>query len=107
MPWSLFPTKRPTLSKTSVDLLSLFGLLCLFYAQPLLNPLRISYGGDGFSLFLPSLFHYRHAMYSGIIPLWNSYIWLGAPFLATYQPAVLYPPQLFSLAFSSPSPSVS
>ncbi|MBN1866139.1 hypothetical protein JW916_02485 [Candidatus Sumerlaeota bacterium] len=103
MPWSLFETKRPTLSKTSVDLLALFGVMCLFYAQPFLNPTRISYGGDGMSLFLPSLHYYRDAMYEGVIPLWNNCTWGGAPFLASFQGAVLYPPQLLSLIFDTPA----
>jgi hypothetical protein len=63
--WTLFPPKRPTLSKTSLDLLLILGLMALFYGQPLLNPLRMSYGGDGMSLFLPSLTHYRHAVFNG------------------------------------------
>jgi hypothetical protein len=102
MPWSLFPTKRPTLSKTSLDLLLLLGLLLLFYSNPLLSPSKTSYGGDGLSLFTPSVAHYCRSMYLGKIPLWNSYNWLGAPFLAAYQSAVLYPPQIIGLFFRNP-----
>ncbi len=99
--WTLFPPKRPTLSKTTLDLLLILGLMALFYGQPLLNPLRMSYGGDGMSLFLPALTHYRHAVFNGVIPLWNSGTWLGAPFLATFQAGVLYPPQILTLFFKS------
>ena len=102
MPWSLFPAKRPTLSKTSLDLLLLLGLLFLFYSEPLLDPTKTSYGGDGLSLFTPSMAHYCRSMYLGRVPLWNSYTWLGAPFLAACQTAVLYPPQMISLFFKSP-----
>ena len=99
MAWTLFPRKRPTISKTTLDLLLIFGFMAIFYGQPLLNPMKMSYGGDGMSLFLPSLEHYRQAMYHGIIPLWNSGTWLGAPFLAAFQGAVLYPPQFLTLFF--------
>ncbi|HNY26322.1 MAG TPA: hypothetical protein PLA90_07710 [Candidatus Sumerlaeota bacterium] len=99
--WTLFPPKRPTLSKTTLDLLLILGLMVLFYGQPLLNPFRMSYGGDGMSLFLPALTHYRHAVFNGVIPLWNSSTWLGAPFLATFQAGVLYPPQILTLFFKS------
>jgi hypothetical protein len=99
--WTLFPPKRPSLSKTSLDLLLILGLMALFYGQPLLNPTRMSYGGDGMSLLLPALTHYRHAVFNGVIPLWNSSTWMGAPFLATLLSSVLYPPQILSLFFKS------
>ncbi len=101
MAWTLFPRKRPTISKTTLDLLLIFVLMALFYGEPLLNRVKMSYGGDGMSLFLPSLEHYRQSVYNGVIPLWNSGTWLGAPFLATFQAAVLYPPQTLTLFFNS------
>jgi hypothetical protein len=103
MSWRLFPTQRPTLSKTSLDLLLIFGLMLLFYANPLLDRAKMSYGGDAMSLFLPAHVHYREAIFNGFLPLWSSYTWLGAPFLATLQGAVLYPPQLLSLFFKTPA----
>ncbi|MFP4379942.1 MAG: hypothetical protein ACLFUS_05500 [Candidatus Sumerlaeia bacterium] len=106
MPWSLFPTTRPSFSKTSLDLLFLLGLLILFYGDPFLNPSTTSFGGDGLSLFLPASTHYIRSMHLGIIPLWNSYTWMGAPFLAAYQAGVLYPPNLIMLFFQSADVSV-
>ena len=103
MPWTLFPAKRSSVSKTTVDLLLLTGLMALFYGPPFLDPTLTSYGGDGLSLFAPALQHYRLAMYDGIIPLWNPYTWMGAPFLAPYQAGVLYPPQVLALAFGAPT----
>ena len=97
MTWNVFPTKRPTVSRTTGDLLLLLGLVVLFYGNPLLIPSVTSYGGDGFSLFLPSTDLYRQALYNGVIPLWNPYTWMGSPFLAPYQAGVLYPPQLLGL----------
>lgn len=102
MSWRLFPTQRPTLSKTSLDLLLIFGLMLAFYADPLLDRTKMSYGGDAMRLFLPAHVHYREAIFNGFLPLWSSYTWLGAPFLAALQGAVLYPPQLVSLFFKSP-----
>jgi hypothetical protein len=99
MPWSVFPTKRPTISKTTLDLLLLFALLTLFYYIPFLHPRLMSYGGDGFSLLLPALEHYRRAVFNGIVPLWNPFTWMGSPFLASYQGGVLYPPQIIGLLF--------
>lgn len=101
MSWRLFPTQRPTLSKTSLDLLLIFGMLLLFYADPLLDRDKMSYGADAMRLFLPAHVHYREAIFNGFLPLWSSYTWLGAPFLAAMQGAVLYPPQLLSLFFKS------
>lgn len=102
MAWHLFPTKRPKISLTTIDLLVLFGLMVLFYGNPLLHPMYASYSGDAFSLFLPALDLYRDSMYQGILPLWNPLTRMGTPFLASYQGAVLYPPQLIALLFKSP-----
>ena len=102
MSWHLFPTKRPKVSLTTVDLLVLFGLMVLFYGNPLLHPALMSYSGDALRLFLPGLDLYRNSMYHGVIPLWNPYMRMGTPFLASFQSAVLYPPQLVSLLFSDP-----
>ena len=42
------------------------------------------------------------AFREGRIPLWNPTIYCGTPFLATFQPAVFYPPNLL-LSFSGRS----
>jgi hypothetical protein len=93
-------------SKTTLDLLLILGLTALFYGQPILNPALTSLGGDGFSLFVPAFAHYMRSMFEGVVPLWNSYNWMGAPFLASYQCGVLYPPNLASLIFNSPDHAV-
>ncbi|HBF33345.1 TPA: hypothetical protein DDW35_02150, partial [Candidatus Sumerlaeota bacterium] len=102
MPWNIFPTKRPTFSKATLDMLILFLLILLFYGRPYLEFYRTSYGGDSLSLFVPAAYHYAHALYEGRIPLWDSYNWLGSPFLASFQSAVLYPPRLIELAMPTP-----
>ncbi|MFW6303312.1 MAG: hypothetical protein ACOC2L_01710, partial [Candidatus Sumerlaeota bacterium] len=101
MSWLIFRRRRITFSKTTLDLILIFFLMLLFYGQPLLNPTRMSFGGEAMNLFLPALEHYREAVYHGYVPLWNSHTWLGAPFLATFQSMTLYPPQLISLFFDS------
>jgi hypothetical protein len=48
--------------------------------------------GDVFTYFYP-LWAYRNAAISaGRLPLWNPYLFMGAPFLANTQAGVLYPP---------------
>ena len=101
MPWNLFPARRPSISRTTIGLSFLFILMVIFYGPQFLNPARISYGGDGFSLFLPAIDLYRQAMYEGYIPLWNPYTWMGSPFMAPFQAGALYPVQLLSLIFNT------
>ncbi|MCC7209677.1 MAG: YfhO family protein [Anaerolineae bacterium] len=43
---------------------------------------------------------------AGRLPLWNPYNGAGAPFLANYQSAVLYPPHLVLLLVKNPAPLV-
>lgn len=107
MAWTLFPTKRPSLSGTTLDILLLIGLCVLFYHDPLLHPDKISLGGDGLSLFVPAVKHYSESLYLGLIPLWNSNTWMGAPFLAAFQAGALYPPNLLGLFFPNPETAVS
>jgi hypothetical protein len=48
--------------------------------------------GDVFTYFYPYWEFRSAALRSGQIPLWNPYIFMGAPFLANSQAGVLYPP---------------
>lgn len=53
---------------------------------------------DSVAYFYPSRTLLGRALKSGEIPLWNPYQMCGAPFLADYQSAVLYPPNwLFAI----------
>ncbi len=47
--------------------------------------------GDTFYYFYPYWEHRARALLSGEIPLWNPYLFMGAPFLANSQAGVLYP----------------
>jgi hypothetical protein len=56
-------------------------------------------GGDLVSFLWPQYSFAGEAMRSGSIPLWNPYLYSGAPFLADNQAGVLYPINLLALAF--------
>ena len=69
--------------------LLLFFVLLLYY--PLLFTNRVLANGDILHYFYPYRDYAASAFREGKIPLWNPYIFLGAPFLANPQTAVLYP----------------
>ncbi len=69
--------------------LCLLFVLLLFY--PLLFSNRVLANGDILHYFYPYRDYAAAAFRQGRIPLWNPYIFLGAPFLANPQSAVLYP----------------
>jgi hypothetical protein len=48
--------------------------------------------GDTFVYFYPYWAYRNAAMSAGRLPLWNPYLFMGAPFLANSQAGVLYPP---------------
>jgi hypothetical protein len=47
--------------------------------------------GDAFLYFYPYWDYRARALLSGQLPLWNPYLFMGAPFLANSQAGVLYP----------------
>ena len=49
---------------------------------------------DLYSYFLPKLRWGTEELLAGRLPLWNRFEFAGIPFLATAQPAALYPPKL-------------
>ena len=66
-----------------------FAVLAGLWPLGLTN--RILAGVDALTYFTP-YWAYRMEMFrSGQIPLWNPYLFLGVPFLANPQAAVLYP----------------
>ncbi len=72
----------------AATLLALFVLL-LFYR--LLFTDRVLASGDILHYFYPYRDYAAAALRAGRAPLWNPYIFMGAPFLANPQAAVLYP----------------
>ena len=78
---------RPDLSAA----IGLFVAALLFY-YPLVFLGRALVDYDAFVYFYPQRVYLAHALLAGRIPLWDPDLFLGAPFLANPQTAVLYPP---------------
>jgi hypothetical protein len=76
-----------------VDLLALAGLAAavLFVLSPLGLTNRIPAGIDALTYFTPYWDYRMVAFRGGHLPLWNPFLFLGVPFLANPQAAVLYP----------------
>ncbi len=68
------------------------ALAALAIGWPLGLTNRILVGIDAFTYFLPYWDYRMAALRAGDLPLWNPYLFLGVPFLANPQAAVLYPP---------------
>src|ERR1041384_3950044 len=81
-----------------------FGAFFLIFLPPTL----VDTGGmsrftsyDLHSFFLPKFVYGSRELAHGRLPLWNRYEFGGIPFLATAQPAVLYPPKALLFAVLS------
>ncbi len=55
-------------------------------------------GNDLANMFLPWLRFAGDSLMQGRLPLWNPYLFSGAPFIANPQPALFYPPTWLALA---------
>ena len=64
-------------------------VLALYYKIALAG--RVLAGGDVFTYFYPYWAEATRAMQAGRLPLWNPYLFMGAPFLANSQVGVFYP----------------
>ncbi|PKO20864.1 MAG: hypothetical protein CVU38_17835, partial [Chloroflexi bacterium HGW-Chloroflexi-1] len=75
------------------DVLAWIGLavatLAVLWPLGLTN--RVLAGVDAFTYFTPYWAYRMAALHAGHVPLWNPYLFLGTPFLANIQAAVLYP----------------
>lgn len=65
------------------------GIVFVYWRLLLTN--RVLASGDVFTYFTPYRDFANAALRSGQLPLWNPYLFLGVPFLANPQAAVLYP----------------
>lgn len=70
--------------------LGLLGAVLLFFARLAFTNLIVA-RGDMFLYFYPYWSYAADAVRHGHIPLWNPYLFMGAPFLANSQAGVLYP----------------
>jgi len=77
-----------------VDRLATVGLVAaaLVFYYPLVFLGRAIVDYDAFVYFYPQRTYLARSLLQGQIPLWNPDLFLGAPFLANPQTAVLYPP---------------
>lgn len=81
-----FSVARPAVGAA----VALAVFVCLLY-YPLLFTNRVLASGDILLYFYPYRDYAAAALRTGTVPLWNPYIFMGAPFLANPQAAVLYP----------------
>ncbi|HLA44685.1 MAG TPA: hypothetical protein VJZ27_14670, partial [Aggregatilineales bacterium] len=82
--------------KTWIPLVILGGALLLLFA-PLLVGQRVLFWGLPALQFYPWRVFAFEQLHNGSIPFWNPYSGGGAPLLANYQTAVLYPPNWLHL----------
>jgi hypothetical protein len=68
------------------------GLAALAFYYPLVFLGRVLVDYDAFVYFYPQRVFLARSLLAGRIPLWDPNLFLGAPFLANPQTAVLYPP---------------
>jgi hypothetical protein len=78
-------------------------LLSLAYYTPLTTSNRILYDFDVWVFFYPLRQYAADALRAGRFPLWNPDIFIGAPFFANAQTALLYPLNLPFLFMSVPA----
>lgn len=85
--------QRDRRSERRVTALALAGLAvwALLLFGPLVLTNRVLASGDVFTYFTPYRDFAAQALRSGHLPLWNPYLFMGAPFLANSQAAVFYP----------------
>src|SRR5437016_13982572 len=80
----------PLTADGSVVLCLLAASLVFYYPLVFLGRALVDY--DAFVYFYPQRAFLARSLLSGRIPLWDPYLFDGAPFLANPQAAVLYPP---------------
>ncbi len=74
-----------------VVLVVLVALVLVFFWKMAFTNLILP-RGDTFLYFYPHWSYRAEALRAGRVPLWNPYLFMGAPFLANSQAGVLYPP---------------
>ncbi len=79
--------------KGSLCLLLLLGIV-VAAAPDLLNPDRIPGYRDLLIFVIPFKHFLSDHLRHGQIPLWNPWVYLGTPFLASLQSGVFYPPSV-------------
>lgn len=97
--------KIPTYLLVSISLLLCVSALFVIFIPRATVPfteLNSRTAFDFFGYFLPKYIHGTEEVLAGRLPIWNPYEYSGIPFLATAQPAVLYPPKILAFALLKP-----
>src|SRR5438128_8094862 len=89
--WRRIVARPWLLSPDPLAVVGLLGASLLFY-YPLVFLGRALVDYDAFVYFYPQRVYLAQALLAGRIPLWDPDLFLGVPFLANPQTAVLYPP---------------
>ena len=96
--------KRYSFKEDGAAIALLLALAALYFLPVLLqgnSRVLSSVGKDIWAQF----FYWRHfgfdSLGRGEIPLWNTYVFSGAPFLAGMQSAIFYPPNVLFLLFDT------
>jgi hypothetical protein len=84
------PNQPPTLLRDLLAVALLWTLGFAFFWKIALAG-RVLAGGDVFTYFYPYWAEATRAIRTGRLPLWNPYLFMGAPFLANSQVGVFYP----------------
>jgi hypothetical protein len=84
------------LAWAAVVLVFWFGLFVPNQQANLRRPIDIDLVG----YFHPKFWYGNAELLAGRLPLWNPYEYCGIPFLATAQPAALYPPKILAYALA-------
>ncbi|MDY7077570.1 MAG: YfhO family protein [Chloroflexota bacterium] len=80
----------PNFLRDFMAVLLLWALVIVFFWRIALAG-RVLADGDVFTYFYPYWAEATRAMQAGRLPLWNPYLFMGAPFLANSQVGVFYP----------------
>jgi len=83
-------SRIPGRTSTALALAALGALAVAFFWKIALTN-RVLAGLDVFTYFYPYRDYVNEALRQGRLPLWNPYLFMGAPLLANSQAAVLYP----------------
>src|SRR5229473_1946854 len=89
--WKRIATLTWPLASDASAALGLLGASLLFY-YPLVFLGRALVDYDAFVYFYPQRLYLAQSLWAGRIPLWDPDLFLGVPFLANPETAVLYPP---------------
>ncbi len=85
------PTHRPANHLRDILAVALLWALVLAFFWRIALAGRVLASGDVFTYFYPYWAEATRAVRTGRLPLWNPYLFLGAPFLANSQVGVFYP----------------